>query len=67
MSVRWKPLPDGFKVPCAEDPNFHGGGTSEVSPGNGKKKCPICCYRIRGRENNHEKGYHHNNPKKKKQ
>lgn len=65
MSVHWKPLPEGFKVPEADYTGRVYVGGSKGKAGRGKKKCGLCGYRIRGREDDHEKGYHHQHPKKK--
>lgn len=63
MSVRWRPLQEGFRVPIADDPRRAGSSGPQKKHGTGKKKCPICRYKIRGREDNHEKGYHHQHPR----
>lgn len=65
MSVKWRPKPDGFNVPTIDDPMRTGTSEPQKKAGKGKRKCPSCHYRIRTREDTHEKGYHHQHPKEK--
>lgn len=62
MAVHWKPLPDGVKIPEA-DYTGRTGRQPQKPAGSGKPKCPHCHYRIRGSEDEHEKGQHHQHPK----
>lgn len=63
MSVHWKPLPEGYKVPETDHNDEIFIKDIEKRPGTGKNICPHCGHRIRGIIDNHIKGPHHNRKK----